>query len=268
MTVPLFDEAVLKSISDILGDTYNGFSGWQIGEMLESCQIGDPGETTKRIRLFEALNGHQMYEQDAEGICVFIEYAMNPAKYVRNPDWFFTTRELLNKALVFQGLVLGEDGKLQEVPKATSLLDVSTVEDEVKAMLAKRNIHPDVLEFCRDELVSENYFHAVLEATKSVAEKIRRKTGLKLDGPQLFQQAIQASPPILAINSMKTRSETDEQKGFGNLLTGLFMMYRNPLSHEPRTTWPLSRDDAIDVLSFISLIHRRIDNADILSDSL
>ena len=42
MSVPLFDEAVLKSISDILGDTHSGFSGWEIAEMLARCEIEDP----------------------------------------------------------------------------------------------------------------------------------------------------------------------------------------------------------------------------------
>ena len=262
MSVPLFDEAVLKSISDILGDTHSGFSGWEIAEMLARCEIEDPGEMTKRIRLFEALHGQQLYEQNAKRICVFIEHAMNPVKYVQTPDWFFSKREQLNRALAFQGLFLGENGKLQEAPKATSLSKKVATSDVANEMLANRNIHPDVLAFCENELTNGNYFHAVLEATKSVAEKIRNKTGLRLDGAKLIQRAIQTNPPRLALNTMETQSEQDEQRGFGNLLTGLFLMYRNPLSHEPRSTWSISKDDAIDVLSFISLIHRRIDSAD------
>ena len=34
-------------------------------------------------------------------------------------------------------------------------------------------MHPDVLAFCRAELLQQNYFHAVLEASKSVADKLR-----------------------------------------------------------------------------------------------
>jgi uncharacterized protein (TIGR02391 family) len=40
----------------------------------------------------------------------------------------------------------------------------------------------DVLRYCKEELVVDNYFHAVFEATKSVAEKVRSKTGLTTDG--------------------------------------------------------------------------------------
>jgi hypothetical protein len=43
----------------------------------------------------------------------------------------------------------------------------------------RRNIlDPDVLKFCREELVADNYFHAVLEAVKSIADKLRVRTGL------------------------------------------------------------------------------------------
>ena len=256
-----FDEVVLKSISDILGDTTNGFTGWEIAEMLAKCEIEDPGEMTKRIRLFEALTRQQSFDQCADRVCAFIEHAMNPAKYILRQDWFSSTRSHLNKALAFEGMTLGEDGKLQEVQKATTLSETSVTKNEIMEILANRNIHPDALEYCESELLNGNYFHAVLEATKSVAEKIRSKSDLSLDGAKLVQQAFQANPPVLTINSMDTQSRCDEQKGFANLLTGLFMMYRNPLSHEPRVTWLISRDDALDVLSFISLIHRRIDNA-------
>lgn len=49
----------------------------------------------------------------------------------------------------------------------------------ISAELARRDVHPDVLRFCRAELVQQNYFHAVLEAAKSVADKLRTLTGLQ-----------------------------------------------------------------------------------------
>ena len=52
----------------------------------------------------------------------------------------------------------------------------------LKKDLTARGVHPDVLRFCRAELVADNYFHAVLEATKSIADKLRNRTGLFDDG--------------------------------------------------------------------------------------
>jgi hypothetical protein len=41
---------------------------------------------------------------------------------------------------------------------------------ELRADLNSRGVHPDVLRFCREELLVDNYFHAVMEAVKSVAD--------------------------------------------------------------------------------------------------
>lgn len=67
--------------------------------------------------------------------------------------------------------------------------------------------------------------------------------------------------PILAINPRRTRSERDEQKGLVNLVLGCYGMFRNPTSHEARIHWPLSLQDAEDLMSMVSLIHRRLDGA-------
>ncbi len=64
---------------------------------------------------------------------------------------------------------------------------------------------------------------------------------------------------MLAINPLKTDSERSEQKGFVNLLRGTFGMFRNTTAHEARINWPIAKDDAEDLLSLLSLIHRRLD---------
>jgi len=66
---------------------------------------------------------------------------------------------------------------------------------------------------------------------------------------------------MLAINPLKTESEKGEQKGFANLLRGTFGMFRNTTAHEARINWPMTKDDAEDLLSLVSLIRRRLDAA-------
>jgi uncharacterized protein (TIGR02391 family) len=101
-----------------------------------------------------------------------------------------------------------------------------------------------VLRFCREELVADNYFHAVLEAVKSIADKIRTRTGLSDDGNTLIDRALAGDLPMLMINPLKTESEKSEQKGFTNLLRGTFGMFRNTTAHEARIHWPIGKDDA------------------------
>ena len=48
---------------------------------------------------------------------------------------------------------------------------------------------------------------------------------------------------------------------FANLLKGLFGAFRNPTAHGARNIWPMPEDDALDLFSLASYVHRRIDRA-------
>jgi hypothetical protein len=87
-------------------------------------------------------------------------------------------RTNLNRALSFAGLAVNAAGTLGPIEQAKTLSDAERRAQELRADLVTRGVHPDVLRFCRQELLADNYFHAVLEAVKSVADKIRTMTGL------------------------------------------------------------------------------------------
>ena len=181
------------------------------------------------------------------------------------PNWqrshYEPLRANLNRALAFVGMLVESDGTLKTRDAARTLPEAERRARELRDDLAVRNVHPDVLRFCRAELVADNYFHAVLEAVKSVSDKIRGKTGLSEDGSALVDQAFGGAAPLLAINALATDSQWSEQKGFANLLRGTFGMFRNPTAHEARINWPMTKEDAEDLLSLVSLIHRRLDAA-------
>jgi len=61
--------------------------------------------------------------------------------------------------------------------------------------------------------------------------------------------------------AQQLRAEKGEQRGFANLVKGIFGMFRNPTAHEPRIYWSMTREDAEDLLSLVSLIHTRLDSA-------
>lgn len=110
-------------------------------------------------------------------------------------------------------------------------------------------------------MIADNYFHAVQEAVKSVVEKLRNRTGLIDDGNVLFDHVFGGDIPMLIINGFQTMSEKSEQKGFVNLLKGTYGTFRNPTAHAPRKDWEMKKEDAEDLLSLLSFIHRRIDKA-------
>jgi hypothetical protein len=68
------------------------------------------------------------------------------------------------------------------VTPAHTLTDAQRRANRLRADLQKRGVHSDVLRACRAELLQENYFHVVLEATKSIAQKLRERSGLTSDG--------------------------------------------------------------------------------------
>ncbi len=122
----------------------------------------------------------------------------------------------------------------------------------------------DVLASCTAEFLQENYFHAVFEAMKSISAKLRRLSGATSDGATLVNEVLalgQSGMPMLRINDLKTETDRGEQRGFANLLVGLFGTIRNPLAHNPKVEWQMTEQDAIDLLTTASLVHRKLDNA-------
>lgn len=192
-----------------------------------------------------------------------VQHTMNPARYHADYEWFEATRGKLNHVLAFAGYQLHDDGKLRQVTKATTHNQAAARASKLREHLLLRKVHPDVLLYCREELLVDNYFHAVFEATKSVADKIRKLTGLTTDGSELVDEAFafKSAIPHLALNRLTTESEQSEQRGFMNLLKGLFGTFRNTAAHAPKITWKIEEQDALDIFSLVSLVHRRLDTA-------
>ena len=94
-----------------------------------------------------------------------------------------------------------------------------------------------------------------------MADKLRNKTGLTDDGATLVDRTLAGELPMIAINPLNTESEKSEQKGFANLVKGMFGMFRNTTAHAPKITWAMNKDDAEEVFTLLSLVHRRIDAA-------
>jgi len=181
--VPSFSEASLEAICNVLGDTSEGLTGSEIGRLLRQCGIADPypGDT-KRHRLREALLNRQRQDRCGNTVVAFLHAAMDPVRYTDEAGTFEQLRHRLNKALAFAGLTLTERGRLARISAARTLDGAEERAHRLRGQLERRNVHTDVLGFCRPELVAEDYFHAVLEATKSVADKVRQKAGLRSDG--------------------------------------------------------------------------------------
>jgi uncharacterized protein (TIGR02391 family) len=258
MAIASFTESRIRKLGEILADAY---THRELSGLLRQCGIAEQGGNPKWERVLLALAGRQKTDGCGNNVGAFIQTAMDPARFVGKSEQFVKLRDQLNEVLAFSGLHIGEDGKLKVVALARTLSEAQERAGRLRNELLQRKVHHDVLQFCRAELLQENYFHAVFEATKSVAQKIRDKTGLTGDGADIVDKAFGLTSPLLAINTLRTETEQTEQKGFANLLKGMFGTFRNVTAHAPKVTWPIPEQDALDLLSLVSYMHSRLDTA-------
>ena len=261
--VPPLDGQQLEAISKVLADTDTGLTGSQIGHLLEECAIPDvsPG-TTKWKRLYNAFVEFQNQQMVGNHVVKFINKAMSPVSYADQPEVFRERRDRLNTVLALCGMTIGDDGRVRAAARAANLDEALERANRLKAELTRRKVHPDVLRHCSAEILQRNYFHAVEEAMKSITTKIRRLSDLTCDGADLADGAFslgKSVAPLLALSPLDTETLRNEQKGFVNLLKGLYGTIRNPLAHEAKIEWEMNEQDALDILTMISLVHRKLD---------
>ncbi len=263
--IPKLDENILQEICNLIGDTDSGLSGSEISKLLSQSDIDDPEPTiTKRVRLFEALKTRQEKDGCSNNVFAFIQRVIDPVRYTNNPDLFQIRRRALNVILAFRGYEVENDGKIRIVESVDNLDEAHQRVNRLAAELNIRKVHPQVLRYCNSELLQDNYFHAVFEAVKGVADRIREMTGLLEDGALLLDKAFSIENPFLALNSLRTETEKSEQRGFINLLKGTFGMFRNVTSHAPKIKWPIYEEEAFDLLTLVSLIHKKLDKTTII----
>ena len=136
---------------------------------------------------------------------------MDPVRFVSPAD-FEERRALVNERLLFFRVPSLGGRPDRACQGGDTVAEAQQRADDIRAELARRGVHPDVLRFCRAELLERNYFHAVLEASKSVEEKLRTLTGLSGDGAPLVDAtcSISSGPAwhstaLLRIGSAQSR---------------------------------------------------------------
>jgi uncharacterized protein (TIGR02391 family) len=255
---------VLRAIAEVLGDTGSGLTGSEIGRLISACGLTDPGPITKRERIYQALADRQRADGSPNNVLAFVLRAMDPVRYRGEPGVFEARRTELNVAMAFAGLRLREDGQLEAVPAAATLSEAQQRANRLRAELMRRGVAADVLRFCQPELLEGNYFHAVFEATKSVAQKLRDRTGLTIDGSHLVDEALGIDggrTPLLAWNTLTTTNDRNEHQGVVLMMRGVFAYFRNLPAHIPKAFRVVTEQEALELMTIASFLHRRLDAA-------
>ena len=252
-------QGVLERIAKIIGDTSACLTVSEIAYFLSNIGIVDMVTgITKWRRLYNAFVTNQNSYRCSNSILKFIQTAVHPTRYTDESE-FEDKRRLINEALAYSGYELQANGKFKEIAQATTISEAQQRANSLLETLKCRGVHSEIFKYCTAELVDKNYFHAVFEACKGLLERIRILSYINTDGTELVQYVF--NHPVLVINAYQTKQEKDEQKGFEAILEGICKMFRNPEAHQPKIEWPVSEQDALEILSLLSYCHRRLDNS-------
>jgi uncharacterized protein (TIGR02391 family) len=257
--VQVFRDSHLREIAKILAEAVTHA---ELSSLFEQCSIVEQGGTPRWERILMALSSRQTQDRCGNNVAAFIQAALDPARFTRRKEVHAGLCQQVSEVLSFSGLQIDDAGQIRPIRPASTLSEAEQRVSQLRSKLRDRNVHPDVLKFCNAELLEHDYFHAVFEATKSVADKIRDKSGLSSDGSKLVDEAFgfgKSQYPPLAFNSLQTDTEHSEHVGYMNLLKGLFGVFRNVTAHIPRIKWSINEQDALDMLTLASLLHRRLD---------
>lgn len=259
---PAISAVNIESICAMIADTNEGLTGSEITKLLADSLLKDPSpELNKRSRLYNAFVDHQNTHQCSNGILKFLGLAMNPARYFGKDELFNYRINELNKRLSFIGLEITREAKYKKVVAARTLTDAQERASHYKYKLELRNVHAEIITYCNEELVKENYFHSVFEGVKGVAQRLRDLTGVHADGNALVDVVFSTANPLLKINPLLTDTERSEHLGLANTIKGLFGLIRNPTAHTPKIKFVIDEAEALDIMTIVSFVHKRLDKA-------
>ena len=265
----------IKALCDVLAhsDPQCGLTKTEITLKLGQCSIKavDDGYRTngfayqtglnKRDWLYNCFITELNDKKSFAHIYRFIENALDPVNFT--PDEKRGKYKFLfdgvNKVMLLNGFEVQENGKITQTVKAETLDDVDKRVKSLEQKLTDRDIHGEVKRYCIRDYLQKDYFDAVFEAAKGVAQRVREITGLKTDGGALFQTAFAKKDPYLYLNLLQTESEISEFTGVKELLEAIFHLVRNQAAHTPKINWKVEETRALDILTLISVAHKYLD---------
>ena len=219
MRLEVLEDSALQKLAEMLADCCTGSFITEVFQKQNIVDVTGPNQT-KWMRLYSALASDQTQYQCSNHTLAVIRTILDPIRFVESPGAFEERRQRLNMILSFVGLEYEANGEFRRCSVAQTLTEAELRHSTIQTKLQGRNIHPNVLDYCKPELLQNNYFHAVFEAAKGLAQNIRDKSGSVKDGAALIDEVFPKKDPILAFTDLKTETGRSEHAGFAALLKG------------------------------------------------
>lgn len=205
------DQQQLTALCGVVAHTSQGLTKSELTVLLGQCGICavDAGSSrsqwgytiglNKRDWLYNCLVTEINNSHSLSKVFAFLQAALNPARYTSvdsRQQYRYLLKET-NKILLFAGLLIDQSGRLKEVSQAHTLTEVDQRVNRLKKALYDRTIHSEVQKYCVEDYLRADYYDAVFEAAKGLAERVRQISGLTTDGGALFQTAFSQSKPYI-----------------------------------------------------------------------
>lgn len=159
--IPAIPSEVLENICRVIANTETGLTGTEIGRLLAESLMQDTDPTmTKWRRLFNAFAHYQNKHKCSNNILTFLSKAMQPVRYVDNPELFQHRLLELNKRLCFVGLELSENAKYRKIEKSSTI--TNPLADSEKQTMTDYDI---AIYFAGEDR----------QVAESIAEKLKRQ---------------------------------------------------------------------------------------------
>ena len=257
---PELSSAQIEQICRVVADTDRGLRGSEIAHMLAELKIPDGyAAMTKWKRLYSALVEQVNHDGSTVIVFKFLEHCFEPARGLEDVDRYRWMMVGTNRILMLAGVEVRDDGRCHGAQAADTLSEVQRRTRALRNKLYGYGAHPEVLRCCREELLVDDYFHAVFEASKGLCDRVREMSGLSLDGTKLIDMAFGGKNPYVAFTNLETETARNQQNGLRELLDGVIHMVRNVTAHELRVRWDVNEADAIDMLTEVSYLHKLLD---------
>ena len=126
-------------------------------------------------------------------------------------------------------------------------------------------LHPRVTAASYAHFRAGHFRDAVLNSIVAIFDLIRERTGLDKDGMELITETFSLLRPRLIFSTLDYESGRNDQKGFIQILQGVYQGVRNPKAHT--LTINPSQNVAAQYLVFSSLLCRRVEEAQLFDES-
>lgn len=268
----IIEDAKLEALANKLG-TLPELTHTNIDKYLVECSIQDISTKSRSVglgyitgdskskRIYKCFINEVHKTNNDLKIVSFIERALDPSRFADSKRYDDVLNDI-NSVLLFMGCEINKSGKVKIVKKATTIDEVQERINALENEAKKRNVHSEVLKYCKREYLDKDYFHAQFEASKGLFQRIRDLTNQNVDGTKLINGVFSTDEPMLILPNLKLteRTDKDEFLGYKHLFEYVVNAIRNPEGHTPRILASEELGECLDNFVIISRCHRFLDN--------